>query len=388
MIRTHVLDNGATVLIDEMRDVRSFALGVFVARGLRATSRPRGRACPTSSSTCSSSARGGGPTPRSRARSTASAATSTRSRPRSTPASTSTRSTTRFDEALDLVGDVVLAPAFNAVGHRDRAGRHPRGDRRGQRQSRRSRPRDLRPVVLEDAPARRADPRHRATRSARSRGATSTRYYGSRYSPAQPHRVGRGPRRGADGRSTRSSGSSRRPRGRAPAAPESETARPRAHAASWSCARRKGLDQVHVCLGVEAPAQTSRRRYAAALLDVVLGGGMSSRLFQEVREKRGLAYSIGSSLNAYRLGGYETISAACAPRNLPRLIEVTLRELAQAQARRRREPGSSPGEGEPEERADPGSGVDGLTDVLGGPPAVLPRPRRAAGGAASRRSRR
>ena len=40
---------------------------------------------------------------------------------------------------------------------------------------------------------------------------------------------------------------------------------------------------------------------------------MSSRLFQEVREKRGLAYSIGSSLNSYRLGGYETISAACAP---------------------------------------------------------------------------
>ncbi len=54
---------------------------------------------------------------------------------------------------------------------------------------------------------------------------------------------------------------------------------------------------------------------------------MSSRLFQEVREKRGLAYSIGSSLNAYRLGGYETVSAACAPRNLPRLIDVTLREL-------------------------------------------------------------
>jgi predicted Zn-dependent peptidase len=54
---------------------------------------------------------------------------------------------------------------------------------------------------------------------------------------------------------------------------------------------------------------------------------MSSRLFQEVREKRGLAYSIGSSLNAYRLGGYETVSAACTPRNLPRVIDVTLREL-------------------------------------------------------------
>ena len=54
---------------------------------------------------------------------------------------------------------------------------------------------------------------------------------------------------------------------------------------------------------------------------------MSSRLFQEVREKRGLAYSIASSLNAYRLGGYETITAACAPKNLNRVLEVTLREL-------------------------------------------------------------
>ncbi len=54
---------------------------------------------------------------------------------------------------------------------------------------------------------------------------------------------------------------------------------------------------------------------------------MSSRLFQEVREKRGLAYSIASSLNSFRLGGYETISAACAPKNLGRLLEVTLREV-------------------------------------------------------------
>ncbi len=77
-----------------------------------------------------------------------------------------------------------------------------------------------------------------------------------------------------------------------------------------------------------APAFTSPRRFASSLLDVVLGGGMSSRLFQEVREKRGLAYSIGSSLHAYRLGGYQAISAACATKNLERLLEVTLAELA------------------------------------------------------------
>ena len=91
--------------------------------------------------------------------------------------------------------------------------------------------------------------------------------------------------------------------------------------------RRRGLEQAHICIGMAAARHASRRRHAAALLDVVLGGGMSSRLFQEVRERRGLVYTIGSSLSTYRLAGYEAISAACAPRNLRRVLDVTLREL-------------------------------------------------------------
>lgn len=90
---------------------------------------------------------------------------------------------------------------------------------------------------------------------------------------------------------------------------------------------RPGLEQAHVCLGMTGPSQSSPRRFAAHLLDLVLGGGMSSRLFQEVREKRGLVYSIGSSLNSYRLGGYETIQASCAPKNLARVIDTTLAAL-------------------------------------------------------------
>jgi predicted Zn-dependent peptidase len=77
-----------------------------------------------------------------------------------------------------------------------------------------------------------------------------------------------------------------------------------------------------------ASALSSRRRYAGALFDTVLGGGMSSRLFQQVRERRGLVYTIGSSLNAYSAGGYESISAACASKNLPRVVDVTLAELS------------------------------------------------------------
>ena len=68
-------------------------------------------------------------------------------------------------------------------GHRDGARRHPRGDRRGQRQPRRPRPRDVRRLLLEVASPRRAHPRHRGARSAPSGAETSTRYYASRYVP-------------------------------------------------------------------------------------------------------------------------------------------------------------------------------------------------------------
>ncbi len=61
----------------------------------------------------------------------------------------------------------------------------------------------------------------------------------------------------------------------------------------------KDLEQVHVCLGGRAPELPSEDRLAGALLNTLLGGNMSSRLFQEIREKRGLAYSVYSFLSAY-----------------------------------------------------------------------------------------
>jgi len=102
---------------------------------------------------------------------------------------------------------------------------------------------------------------------------------------------------------------------------------------------RRGLEQTHVCLGFPAPSQVSGRRFASHLLDVLIGGGMSSRLHQQVREKRGLAYSVSSSWNAYRAAGYEAIYAACAPKNLRRLIDVILSELAKLKSG-----GARPGE--------------------------------------------
>ena len=90
---------------------------------------------------------------------------------------------------------------------------------------------------------------------------------------------------------------------------------------------KRELEQVHLCLGARGYPQQVEQRYAAALLNTVLGGGMSSRLFQRVREQEGLVYAIASYHNAYLHGGYEAVYAACAPKNVRRVLESTLDEL-------------------------------------------------------------
>jgi predicted Zn-dependent peptidase len=90
---------------------------------------------------------------------------------------------------------------------------------------------------------------------------------------------------------------------------------------------KRELEQVHLCLGARGLPQQSEQRYAAALFNTILGGAMSSRLFQRVREQEGLVYSIASFHNGYLHGGYEAIYAACAPKNLRRVLDLTLEEL-------------------------------------------------------------
>ena len=231
----------------------------------------------------------------------------------------------RFPEALDLLADVVLAPAFTAADVEVERG-----------------------VILEEIGEANDNPEDLAHENlvrafwkshplgapilgtaetvAAIRKRDLERYYASRYAPdnmivtvagrvrpAEAIRAVEGLfRRRPSRKRTKRAAAERRPR------PHSEVViRP-----------RRGLEQAHVCIGLAASPHTSARRHAAALLDVVLGGGMSSRLFQEVRERRGLVYTIGSALSSYRLGGYEAISAACAPKNLRRVLDVTLRELS------------------------------------------------------------
>lgn len=90
---------------------------------------------------------------------------------------------------------------------------------------------------------------------------------------------------------------------------------------------KRELEQVHLCLGSRGFPQQGHERYAAALFNAVLGGGMSSRLFQRIREQEGLVYSIASYHNGYLHGGYEAVYAACMPRNLKRVLDLTLAEM-------------------------------------------------------------
>jgi predicted Zn-dependent peptidase len=324
MVVKHILDNGATVLIDEMQDVRSFSLGFFVRAGSGDEPPSRQGLSHFLEHLLFK---------RTRRRSNVEIARAVDRLGGDVDAFTTKEYTgfyvhtldSNFAEALDLMGDVVLSPAFAAPDVETE-----------------------RSVILEEIGEANDNPddlvHEMFVRSfwkshplgapilgtAKTVGAISRedlyRYHRSRYVPenliiavaghvlaneilpavARLYRRRRG----------HTAHASRHASGRRP--------QPHQHVQLKS---RRGLEQVHLCLGVAGPSQSSPRRFPAHLLDLILGGGMSSRLFQEVREKRGLAYSIGSALNSYRLGGYETVSAACAPKNLPRVLDVTLREL-------------------------------------------------------------
>jgi len=89
----------------------------------------------------------------------------------------------------------------------------------------------------------------------------------------------------------------------------------------------KSLEQVHVAMGAYGMPITSEERYKLMLLNILLGGNMSSRLFQEIREKRGLAYSVQSYLDAYADSGYLGIYLGVNPENVNRSLGVIRAEL-------------------------------------------------------------
>jgi predicted Zn-dependent peptidase len=89
----------------------------------------------------------------------------------------------------------------------------------------------------------------------------------------------------------------------------------------------KPLEQVHLVVGFPGLHHGAAERYALYLLNDVMGGGMSSRLFQEVRERQGLVYSIYSGTQAYRDTGVLFISAATDAQNFSKVLKLVLKEL-------------------------------------------------------------
>ncbi|MGI4852427.1 MAG: M16 family metallopeptidase [Janthinobacterium lividum] len=90
---------------------------------------------------------------------------------------------------------------------------------------------------------------------------------------------------------------------------------------------KKSLEQVQICLGVPAPSVDSPDRYALYLFNAILGGGMSSRLFQSVREDAGLAYSIYSELSPYRDTGSLSVYAGTSIEKTGEMIRVIIEEF-------------------------------------------------------------
>lgn len=91
--------------------------------------------------------------------------------------------------------------------------------------------------------------------------------------------------------------------------------------------QRKATEQYHVCLGAVGISRRDERRFAASLLDAILGGSASSRLFQEIREKRGMAYAVYSFGAQYSDSGQLGLYVGTREENLSPCLEIVAREL-------------------------------------------------------------
>jgi predicted Zn-dependent peptidase len=89
----------------------------------------------------------------------------------------------------------------------------------------------------------------------------------------------------------------------------------------------RDTEQVHFCMGTDGPARRSEDRYAFAILSTILGGSTSSRIFREVREKHGLAYSIGTFDCSFRDAGAIAVTGGTSPRHIHRVIRICLDEI-------------------------------------------------------------
>jgi predicted Zn-dependent peptidase len=116
-------------------------------------------------------------------------------------------------------------------------------------------------------------------------------------------------------------------RGRSPASPRKGTGRVPG-APTLQLLNRDG-EQTHLSMGVRTPGRHWEHRWTLAVLNSALGGGLSSRLFQQIRESRGLAYSVYSTVDTFADSGALSIYAACLPERFDEVVRVTTEILEQ-----------------------------------------------------------
>jgi predicted Zn-dependent peptidase len=102
----------------------------------------------------------------------------------------------------------------------------------------------------------------------------------------------------------------------------------RAHGKPGIRFQRKDTEQYHVCLSAPGISRTDERRFAASLMDAIIGGSASSRLFQEIREKRGMAYSVYSYSSQYADAGQIGVYVGTREDNLAECLEIAVAELS------------------------------------------------------------
>jgi predicted Zn-dependent peptidase len=100
-------------------------------------------------------------------------------------------------------------------------------------------------------------------------------------------------------------------------------------AAPISLKNKSNLEQAHLIIAAPWIAANDERRYAGSLLNSILGDGNSSRLWQNVREKRGLAYSVGASVSTFEDCGIFSIYAGTSPEKLPEVVDLSIHEIRQ-----------------------------------------------------------
>jgi predicted Zn-dependent peptidase len=98
--------------------------------------------------------------------------------------------------------------------------------------------------------------------------------------------------------------------------------------------QRKDTEQYHLCLGAPGISRSDRRRFAASLLDSILGGSASSRLFQEIREKRGMAYSVYSFASQYTDTGMVGVYVGTRDENLSQCVDICVEQIGEIAAGR------------------------------------------------------